>query len=115
MSRSRCLDDPVQVHVDEVQSRRRSPVTDEARLHVLLLQRLLEQGIVEEIRLTDGEIVRCSPPRVDLAKELGIERAIGSHRASGFVRLSHAYAATAAVMCRKGVVHARPPSTSVPV
>jgi hypothetical protein len=30
------LDDAVEVHIDEIQSRRRAPMTDQARLHVLL-------------------------------------------------------------------------------
>ena len=34
------LDDPVQVHIDEVLTRRRAPVSDHQRLHVRQLQRL---------------------------------------------------------------------------
>ena len=41
------LDDTVQMHVDEVQPRRRPPVTEQPRLNVGALKRLLEQGIVK--------------------------------------------------------------------
>src|ERR1700722_21032529 len=43
------LDEPVEVDVDEVEARRRAPVPEETRLDVLLLQRLTQQRIVEQI------------------------------------------------------------------
>ena len=65
------LDDPVQMHIDEVLARRRAPVSDHQRLHVRQLQRLLQQRIVVEINLADREIVGGTPIGVDLAKQLG--------------------------------------------
>jgi hypothetical protein len=53
-------------------------MTDEAWFHVLRLERLLQQGIVEKIRLADGQIVRCPPPSIHLAKELRVEWTLGS-------------------------------------
>ena len=47
-------DDPVQVHVDEVLTRRRTPVPDHQGLHVLQLQPLLKQGIIVKIDLAYG-------------------------------------------------------------
>ena len=39
------LDDPVQVHVDEILARRRAPMSDHERLHVRQLQWLLSSGL----------------------------------------------------------------------
>ncbi len=47
------LDDAVQVHVDEVQPRRRAPVAEQSRLDVLKRQRFLEQRVGIEIDLAD--------------------------------------------------------------
>ena len=43
---------------------------EETRLDVLLLERLTQQGIVEQVDLTDGQIVGGAPVGVD-------ERAFG--------------------------------------
>ena len=48
------LDEPIEVRVDEVEPRRRAPVPKKARLDVLLLERLTQQGIVEQVDLTHG-------------------------------------------------------------
>ena len=58
-------DDAVHVRVDEVEARSRPPVAEEARLDVLGAQRLAQQGIVEQVDLTDREVVRRSPVGVD--------------------------------------------------
>jgi hypothetical protein len=58
------LDHPVQVDVDEVQTRRGSPVAEEPRLDVLLGQRLLEQRVVVKIDLADRQVVGGAPVRV---------------------------------------------------
>ena len=58
------LDQPVQVNVDEVQTRRRSPVAEEPRLDVFLCERLLEQRVVVEIDLTDRQVVGGPPVRI---------------------------------------------------
>ena len=59
------LDQPIEVRIDEVESRRRAPVPEQARLDVLLLQRLAQQRIVEQVDLADGQIVRGAPVGVD--------------------------------------------------
>src|SRR5208337_842831 len=62
------LDDPVQVHVNEVLARRRAPVSDHQRLHVRQLQRLSKQGVVVEIDLADGQVISGPPVGIDLAE-----------------------------------------------
>jgi hypothetical protein len=59
------LDQPIEVHVDEVETGRRAPMAEETRLDVLLLERLSQQGIVEEVNLTDRQIVGGAPVSVD--------------------------------------------------
>ena len=63
-----CLDDPVQVRVDEVLARGRAPVPQEQLLDVLQLQRLAEQGIVAEVDLGDRQVIGGPPVGVDLAE-----------------------------------------------
>ena len=58
------------MRVDEVQSRRRAEVAEQARLHVLGPQRLAQQRVVEQVDLADREIVRRTPVRVDQAQLL---------------------------------------------
>ena len=62
------VDDAVQVDVDEVQSRRRAPVAEQARLDVRQRERLFQQRIVVEIDLPDRQVVRRAPIRVQLAQ-----------------------------------------------
>ena len=59
------FDQPVQVHVDEVQSRGRTPVAEKPRLDVILRERSFEQRIVVEIDLADRQVVGSSPIPVD--------------------------------------------------
>ena len=54
-------DDPIQVDVDEVETRRRAPVAEQPRLDVLARQRLLQQRIVVQIDLADRQIVGRPP------------------------------------------------------
>ena len=65
------LDDPVQMHIDEVLARRRAPVADHQRLHMRQLQRLAQQRIVVEIDLADRQIVGGAPVGVDQAQFVG--------------------------------------------
>jgi len=58
------LDHPVQVDVDEVETRRGSPVAEQPGFDVLLAERLLEQRVVVEINLPDREVVGGPPVRV---------------------------------------------------
>ena len=55
------LDDPVQVSVDKILSRRRPPVAQQHVLHVFEIQRSLQQRIIVEINLTDRQIVGRAP------------------------------------------------------
>src|SRR5262249_51129126 len=66
------FDKAIEVHIDEIQAGRRAPMADQARFDVLFLERLLQQGIVVEIGLTYGEIIRGAPPGVYLAKQAGV-------------------------------------------
>jgi hypothetical protein len=65
MSKIQLANDPVQVNVDEVQPRGRPPVTEQSRLGVFDRQRLTQQGIFQQVDLTDGEVVGCAPPQVN--------------------------------------------------
>ena len=67
------LDDPVQMHVDEVLARRRAPVPDHQRLHVRQFQRLLQQRIVVEVNLADRQIVGGAPVGVHLVEQFRSE------------------------------------------
>src|SRR5438105_1822388 len=49
------LDDAIQVNVDEIESRRGTPVPKEPRLDVIRRQRLLQQRIVVEVDLSDRQ------------------------------------------------------------
>src|SRR4030095_11315840 len=55
------LDKPVQVNVNEVQTRRRSPVSKQPRFHMLFGERFLQQRMVIEINLANGQVVRGTP------------------------------------------------------
>ena len=72
------LDDPVQVHVDEVLPGRRAPVSEQHVLHIRERQRPLQQRIVVEIDLADREIVGGAPVGVHLVEQFRGER-LGFH------------------------------------
>ena len=63
------FNDTVQVDIDEVQPRRRAPVAKQARLDMGQRERLLQQGIVVEINLTYGQIIRRSPVGVYVSEQ----------------------------------------------
>jgi hypothetical protein len=67
----------VHVRVDEVQSRRGPPVTEQPRLDVLGQQRLAQQRIVEQVDLPDRQVVGRAPVGVQEAKLI---TAIAGHR-----------------------------------
>ena len=58
-------DGSVEVRVNQVEARNRSPVAEQARLNVLGREGLAQQGVVEQVDLADAEVVRCPPPRVN--------------------------------------------------
>ena len=67
-------DDAVQMNIDEVLAWRCAPMGDHQRLHVLQLQRLLQQRIVIEVDLAHRHIVGSAPVSVHLAQQLWSER-----------------------------------------
>ena len=69
-------DRAVEVRVDEVQPRGRPEVPEQPRFDVLRRERLAKQWVGEQEDLTDGEVVRRAPIRVDEPKLLGRERAL---------------------------------------
>ncbi len=79
-------DHPVHVGVDEVEPGGRPPVAEQPGLDVLRTQPLPEQRVVEQVDLTDREIVRRPPVGVDEGEIVVGERACGS-RVGG--RLGH--------------------------
>ena len=82
------LDQPIEVDVDEIEARRRAPVSKEARLDVLLLERLAQKRIVEQVDLADGQIVGGAPVGVDQRAFRLRQRALGFRRASFLFRQS---------------------------
>ena len=65
------LDQPVEVHVEKVQSRRRAPMAQQPRLDMLELERQFEQGIVLQIDLPDREVIRRPPIGVHFPEKIG--------------------------------------------
>ena len=59
-------DDSIEMGVDEVEARRRSPVAEQSRFDVLSHERLAEQRIVNQIDLADRQVVRGPPPRIEV-------------------------------------------------
>src|SRR6185437_3760049 len=74
------LDDAVEMGIDEIESRRRPPMTKQPRLDVLERERLLEQWIVEQIDLADGKVIGRAPPRIDLPELIRTERRVRDFR-----------------------------------
>ena len=67
------LDDPIQMHAQHVEPRRRPPVAQQPRLDVLALQRFSQERVVEQIDLPDRQVVGGPPIGVHLAQLLGGE------------------------------------------
>ena len=61
----------VEVDIDEVQPRRRPEVSEETGLDVFALEPFAEQWVVEQIDLTDGEVVRRTPVAVQCSDFTG--------------------------------------------
>ena len=68
------LDQPVEVDVGERLAGVGAPVAQQARLDVLDLQRLAEQGVVLEVEHPQAQVEAGPPVGVDLAQLLGAER-----------------------------------------
>ena len=69
-------DHAIEMRIDEAQPRRGSPMPEQSRLDVLCSQRLSQQRIRQQVDLSDGQVVRGAPVRVDRKKLVAI---IGSH------------------------------------
>ena len=67
-------DDPVEMHVKKIESRRRAPVPKQPRLDVLTLERFAQERIIEQIDLPDGEIIGRPPIGVHLGEQVGGKR-----------------------------------------
>ena len=59
------LDGPVEVGVEEVQARGGTPVPEQARLDVVAGQGFAQQRVIEQVDLSDRQIVRGPKPAVD--------------------------------------------------
>jgi hypothetical protein len=68
------LDDPVQVHVDEILPRCRAPMPQQPPLDVRGLKRITQERIIEQIDLADREVVRGAPVGVHLQEQVGRKR-----------------------------------------
>jgi hypothetical protein len=55
------FDHAVEVDIDKVQARSRPPVSQQSRFDVFQREGFFEEGIIEEIDLSDGQII-CGPP-----------------------------------------------------
>src|ERR1700730_6462305 len=62
------LDHPVQMHVDEIQAWCRAEVAEQPRLEICAFERTLEKRGVEQVDLSDRQIVGGSPPSVHQTK-----------------------------------------------
>ena len=60
------LDGAVEMGIDEVQAGRGAPVAEEARLYMLLLERLAQQGVVEQVNLANAKVIGRAPPAINL-------------------------------------------------
>jgi len=54
-------DQAIEMHVKQVEAGRGAPVTEQARLDVLALQRLFQQRVVAQVDLADGKIIGGAP------------------------------------------------------
>jgi len=65
------VDDAIEMGVNEIQSGRGPPVTEQSRLHMPGLERLAQQRVVEQIDLPDRQVIRRTPPGVDASQLVG--------------------------------------------
>src|SRR5665213_243480 len=65
------LDQPVEMDIEEIQPRRRAPMTKQTGLDVLKRQRCFEQRVILQIDLPDRKIVRRTPIGVHLLEKIG--------------------------------------------
>ena len=68
------VDQAIEMHVDEAESRGSSPMSEQTRLDVLFQERFAEKGILLKINLTDGEKIRRLPVAVHFVEQLRRKR-----------------------------------------
>src|SRR5271154_3981813 len=68
------LDNPVQMHVDEVLPRRCTPMGDHQWLDVFELERFLQERVFIEVDLAGRNVIGCPPIGVHPAKQVWSER-----------------------------------------
>ncbi len=61
--------DAIEMDVDEVQSRRGAPVAQQPRFDVLEQQRFLQEWIVKQIDLADGEVIGRAPVSIHFPQQ----------------------------------------------
>src|SRR5216683_2566390 len=71
------FDEPVEMKVDEIQSRCGSPMAEQTRLDVSNFQRLTQERIMEKVYLPNGEIVCGAPICVHPAQFFRRQRVFG--------------------------------------
>ncbi len=64
------FDKAVQMNVDEVLPRRRSPVPEQPWLDLFRFERLSQQRVFKEVDLADAQIIRRAPVAVHLVEQL---------------------------------------------
>ena len=65
------FDQPVEVDIEKVQSRRRAPMPQQTRLDMFEPERRFEQRIVLQIDLPDRKVIRRAPIGVHFLEEIG--------------------------------------------
>ena len=74
------FDQPVQVHIEEIQPGRRAPMPEQTGLDVFEPERGFEQRIVLQIDLPDREVICRAPIGVHFLQQIGAQRC--NHRDS---------------------------------
>jgi hypothetical protein len=83
------FDNSIEMDVDKVLARRGSPVAQKAGLHMREVERLPEQGVVEQVNLAHRQVIGRAPVGIDPAEQLGLERCIhGDLLGSGLRRIT---------------------------
>ena len=75
-----CADDAIEMRVEQAESGRRSPMSEEPRLDVLRTQWLAQQRIRLQKNLSDREVICGGPVAIDAAERIGGERRGRLHR-----------------------------------
>src|ERR1700735_1252016 len=74
------FDETVQMNVDEILSRRSSPMTEKSRFDLFRLEWFTQERILKEVYLAYAQIIRCTPVAVHLIKHVRRKRPLGHQR-----------------------------------